>query len=281
MEYSLVFLGERNRRKVLEEISSTLNIPFSSCQVVFLTNKTVKKEDFSKVNKNLNFKTLVFENFSTNESMFEYLIQQPSIGNVILFKESAVNINFKDVNRMIEQRNKKNSLLVVSKSNKKQSLWKKIFSYVKDFLAKIFLNIHFFESNADIMLFDRLLVATMQEMPGKSAALTKINAWAGITPVYIGTEEQPTQKMNYSIKDFTSIIITATVFLGLIATDIVLGVLGIKLHFILLLLLIAAHIVVIIVLLYIITKKLFKIKFGDVGVTNEARVKNEFDNFDE
>ena len=39
MVYSFVFLGERNREKILGELSKKISLSTSSYQVIFLTNK--------------------------------------------------------------------------------------------------------------------------------------------------------------------------------------------------------------------------------------------------
>lgn len=280
MKYSLVFLGDRNRKKILEDISSNLTLPFSAYQVVFLSNSDFKKENLSNINGHLNFKTLIYEKFSSSESMFESFIQNQNTGNIILFKESAMNLNFRDVNRMIAEQ-KKGSLLVVSKQNIKENWFVKTLKNIRNFLVKLFLNVSLFEDSADIILFDRLLIATMQEMPGKSAALSKVNAWTGISPKYISIDNQPKQKTSYRFKDFISVLILSIFFVGLLTTDIVLGVLKIKTPFILIIGIVALHLLTLISLTYIITKKLFLIKFGNLGVVPEANLLYEIDNFDE
>lgn len=280
MEYNLVFLGERNKKKILEDISSNLSLPRSTYQVTFLTNNEMKKNKFSKINKNLNFNTITYEKHSTNESMFESFIQKEGLKNVILFKDSAIDLNFKDINKMIEQQ-KNGSLLIVSKQDKKENFFRKTFKVVRDFLTKLFLGIRLFDDNADVILFDRLLVAIMQEMPGKSSILTKINAWAGVTPTYVKINSQPPQVKKYKLKEFTSVLTISGILLLLIVADIILLALSVKMHFIWLLLIVAMHFVLLILLLYSVTKKVFKVKFGDVGPVPEARILHEFDNFDE
>jgi hypothetical protein len=71
MEYSFVFLGKRNRKKILEDISAKVKLLFPSYQIVFLTNNKPKTEKLSTINKNLNFKTIIFKETSTNDEMFE------------------------------------------------------------------------------------------------------------------------------------------------------------------------------------------------------------------
>lgn len=280
MEFSLVFLGERNRKKFLEEISSRLKLIYPAFQVIFLTNQNPKNEDLSHINKNLNYKTIVFDSISSHEEMFETLIQREDLGTVILFKENAININFNDINRMIEH-NSRGVMLVVSKQKKKQNIFKNIFKPIKDFFARIFLGVRLFDGEADIILLDKILISTMIEMPGKSASLTKINGWAGVEPKYVSIDEQPKTKKNKVIlKDFYSAIFVSVLFLIFIVADIVLGILKIKIPFIWLFLFIIVQVAVLAFLLYILTKTLFKIRFGKM-YTNETNILNEIDNFDE
>ena len=89
MVYSFVFLGERNRRKVLEDLTSRIGLSSPSYQVVFLTNKNVEKENLSNEFRHTNFKTIVYKESSTPEQMFENLVHSENLGTVVLFKESA------------------------------------------------------------------------------------------------------------------------------------------------------------------------------------------------
>lgn len=280
MEFSLVFLGERNKKKILEEISSKIKLIYPAFQVIFLTNQNPKNEKLSSINRNLNYKTIVFDSLATNEDMFETLIQKEDLGTVILFKETAVNINFNDINRMIEQ-NSRGVMLVVSKQKKKENIFKKVFQPIKDFFARIFLGVRLFNGETDIILLDKILISTMTEMPGKSASLTKINGWAGVEPKYVSIDEQPkAKKTKFVLKDFYSVIIISALFLIFIVADIVLGVLKIKMPFILLFLLIIVQVADLALLLYILTKTLFRIKLGKM-YARETNILNEIDNFDE
>jgi hypothetical protein len=281
MEYSFVFLGKRNRKKILEDISAKVKLLFPSYQIVFLTNNKPKTEKLSTINKNLNFKTIIFKETSTNDEMFETFIKQQDIGNVILFKESAVNINFNYINKMIEY-NRKGNLLIVSKQEKKESILNKIFKPIKNFLARIFLGVKLFDAEADIVLLDKVLVSTMNEIPGKSAGLTKINGWAGIEPKYVTIDKQFTkEKQKNNIRDFYPLIAISSLLILFVITDVLFGVLKIQMHFLLFFLFIIAQVSVLVLLLYSLTKIFFRLKFGKISYTNEAEIVEEIDNFEE
>jgi hypothetical protein len=280
LEFSLVFLGERNKKKILEEISSKIKLVYPNFQVIFLTNQNPKNEQLSTINKNLNYKTIVFDTFATNEEMFETIIQKEDVGTVILFKETAVNINFNDINRMIEQ-NSRGAMLVVSKQKKKENIFRKVFQPIKDFFARIFLGVRLFNGEADIILLDKILISTMTEMPGKSASLTKINGWAGVEPKYVTIDEQPkVLKNKIVLKDFVPVIAISSLFLLFIVADIVLGVLKVKIPFIWLFLFIIVQVALLAFLLYTLTKTLFRIKLGKM-YAREINILDEIDNFDE
>ncbi len=280
MEFSLVFLGERNKKKILEEISSKIKLVYPNFQVIFLTNQNPKNEQLPTINKNLNYKTIVFDTFATNEEMFETIIQKEDVGTVILFKETAVNINFNDINRMIEQ-NSRGAMLVVSKQKKKENIFRKVFQPIKDFFARIFLGVRLFNGEADIILLDKILISTMTEMPGKSASLTKINGWAGVEPKYVTIDEQPkVLKNKIVLKDFVPVIAISSLFLLFIVADIVLGVLKVKIPFIWLFLFIIVQVALLAFLLYTLTKTLFRIKLGKM-YAREINILDEIDNFDE
>jgi hypothetical protein len=280
LEFSLVFLGERNKKKILEEISSKIKLVYPNFQVIFLTNQNPKNEQLPTINKNLNYKTIVFDTFATNEEMFETIIQKEDVGTVILFKETAVNINFNDINRMIEQ-NSRGAMLVVSKQKKKENIFRKVFQPIKDFFARIFLGVRLFNGEADIILLDKILISTMTEMPGKSASLTKINGWAGVEPKYVTIDEQPkVLKNKIVLKDFVPVIAISSLFLLFIVADIVLGVLKVKIPFIWLFLFIIVQVALLAFLLYTLTKTLFRIKLGKM-YAREINILDEIDNFDE
>ncbi len=278
--YSLVFLGERNKKKLLEEIASKLKLSTSSFQVIFLTNTTPKKDNFNNIDKYLKFKTFVFDNYATNEEMFETLVQRENLGSVILFKESAVNINFNDVNKIIEQNSHKN-MLVVSKQNKSDNIFFKIFHYIKDFFTHLFLGIHLYDGEADIILLDKLLVSIMNEIPGKSAALTKINGWSGVEPKYVKIDEQPKIKSKISIRLLTPVIVISLLLILSIVGDILISVLNVSIPFLALFFFILVQIALCILLCYTITKTLFKFKFGNIVYVQEANIREVINNFDE
>ena len=258
MGYNLVFLGNRDRNKILEDISSNFRLISSSYQVIFLTN--TKPTDKIETNKKLNYKTIVFESSAKNEEMFETYIQKEGKDSIILFDETAINIDWNDIINMIKKHSNGSSMLIVSKQKDEENFFQKIFFNIKNFFAKIFLGFKIFKGNAEIVLLDKVLVSTIKEIPGRSATLTKINGWSGIEPKYIEIAEQPKQniKLKYNSNDFISVIIFSFIFLSFIATDIILGVLHISLPFLLIFLFIVLHIGMLSLLLYFLTKTFLK-----------------------
>lgn len=279
MEYNFVFLGNRDRNEVIENISSNLRLIPSSYQVVFLNN--AKPTD--KINQTkINYKTIVFNSSAKNEEMFETYLQNQGKSSIILFNENAININWNDILKMIEIHANGN-MLVVSKQKKEENFFKKAFYYTKNFFAKVFLGIKLFESDAEIILLDKLLISTMKEMPGRSATLTRINGWAGIEPNYVEIDEQPNQnqKAKYKAKDFASVIISSAVFLLFIIADIVLGIMNISFPFILLFLYIVLQVGTIALLIYFLTSTLFKLKYGNLKYVGKVKIIEEIDKFEE
>jgi hypothetical protein len=285
--YSLVFVGERNKKKILEGISSKLKLIPSSYQVIFLTTTPPGKEKLSNIYSNINYKTLLFDQGATNDEMFEAFIQADGLNGlnglstVILFKESASEINFADVNRMIEK-NKNGANLVVSKQDKGDNIVRKASEYLRRIFSKIFLGVRIFNSEADIVLLDELLVSTMKEVRGKSSLLTKTNAWSGIEPQYVSINPQPKLKnKNLPFSQYIPIMVMGFILFLMIIGNIVFAVLNVSLPFLGWFGYIVGELAILGILLHYITKLMFRLRFGDVSFVKDVEIIKEINNFDE
>ena len=279
MVYSFIFVGERNRGKILEEIASKISLSTSSYQVLFLNNKNFKNEDLSH-HSHINFRKIVFRESATSDEMFETLLQSENLGTVVLFKESATNINFSDVKRMIEQ-NRNGHKIVVSKQNKHENIFMRALAQVKKFLIRIFLGMKLYPGEADIILIDQILVATMSEMNGKSGLLTKVNGWAGIDPKTVTIDEQKKVEKHFSIKNFLFPIIYEWLFILMLIGNVLFSVLNVKLPFLGLFSYILAEIALFGMFIYTLSKAMFRQEFGNISYTLTNEVVSEIDNFEE
>ncbi len=280
MVYSFVFLGERNREKILGELSKKINLPTSSYQVIFLTNKKPQNERLSNQFPHINFKTIVFGETATPDQMFETLIHSESLGNLVLFKESAKTINFDDVNRMIEQA-QNGAKIVVSKQLKNDNFFTRAFDAVKNFFTRIFIGLKLYPGEADIILLDSVLCETLAQLDGKSALLTKVNGWAGVSPKVVSTSNQEKEKKPLKFKQFVFPLVWAVLFLGMIVGNILFAVLGVKLPFIGIFSYIIGEIAMFGIFIYSLTKALFNARFGQIAYVLQAEVVEVIDNFDE
>lgn len=281
MLYSFVFVGDRERKDVLKNLTSKINLSSSAYQVLFLTNKKQKNENLSDQFRHTNFKTIVFKENSTNEQMFETLIKsKENLGTIILFKETAKSINFLDVNRMIEQ-NQHGAKIVVSKQNKNQNFFNKIFSSVKSFFAKICLGLKLYPGEADIILIDTILVTTLSEMNGKTALLTKINGWAGVEPKVVTIDEQENIKNKNSKKVFTPCYVWGGLFVGMVIGIILLVVLKANMPFLGWFAYVITQLAILGIFVYSLTKAMFKYKYGNLVYTPETEIVEIIDNLDE
>ncbi len=281
MVYSFVFLGERNKHKILEEFSSKIRLSTTSYQVIFLSNKPQKPEKLSETFRRINFKTIIFKESAESEEMFETLIHSENLGTVILFKESAENINFNDVNKMLEQ-NSRGAKIVISKQNKSTNWFFKTWQTIRNFFVKIFLGFNLYPGEADIVLMDNILVSTLSEMIGKSAVLTKVNAWSGVEPKVVTIDAQPQKpKENLNIRTFSYVLFWECVLLGMIVGNVLFAVLNVAVPFLAMFAYIVVEVGVFGLFMYTLTRALFKVYFGKVGLVTETEIVNIINNFDE
>ena len=272
MEYSFVFLGERNRKKILEEMSSKLSLPTTSFQVVFLTNKKPSAESLSKTFSIINFKTIVFKETATSEQMFETLVHRENLGTVVLFKETATNINFADVNKMVEK-NLKGAKVVVSKQIKNENWFSKTLSAIKTFFTKLFLGLKLYPGEGDIILLDTILTATLSEMDGRSALLTKVNGWAGVEPKTVSIAEQTKEKkQSFSLTYFKAPLAWSGLLLLLIVGNILFSVLNVNLPFLALFAYIVVEVAVFGLLIYSLSRSMFNLKYGKVSYVLQSEI---------
>lgn len=280
MLYSFVFLGERNRRKVLEDLTSRIGLPSPSYQVVFLTNKNVEKENLSNEFRHTNFKTIVYKESSTPEQMFESLVHSENLGTVVLFKESAKNINFSDVDRMIEK-NSRGAKVVVSRQNKSENWLTKSWETIKSFFTKIFFGLKLYPGEADIILLDSILVSTLSEMTGKSALLSKVNGWAGVEPKTVTIPLQEKTKQKKSKRCFLFPSVWAGIFVAMLVGLILFVTLNVNLTFLGWFSYIVGMVAFFGISVYTFSRALFNYHFGEISFTTQAEAVQIIDNFDE
>ena len=280
MVYSFVFLGERNRRKVLEDLTSRIGLPSPSYQVVFLTNKNVEKENLSNEFRHTNFKTIVYKESSTPEQMFESLVHSENLGTVVLFKESAKNINFSDVDRMIEK-NSRGAKVVVSRQNKSENWLTKSWETIKSFFTKIFFGLKLYPGEADIILLDSILVSTLSEMTGKSALLSKVNGWAGVEPKTVTIPLQEKAKQKKSKRCFLFPSVWAGLFVAMLVGLILFVTLNVNLTFLGWFSYIVGMVAFFGISVYTFSRALFNYHFGEISFTTQAEAVQIIDNFDE
>ncbi len=280
MLYSFVFLGERNRRKVLEDLTSRIGLPSPSYQVVFLTNKNVEKENLSNEFRHTNFKTIVYKESSTPEQMFESLVHSENLGTVVLFKESAKNINFSDVDRMIEK-NSRGAKVVVSRQNKSENWLTKSWETIKSFFTKIFFGLKLYPGEADIILLDSILVSTLSEMTGKSALLSKVNGWAGVEPKTVTIPLQEKAKQKKSKRCFLFPSVWAGLFVAMLVGLILFVTLNVNLTFLGWFSYVVGMVAFFGISVYTFSRALFNYHFGEISFTTQAEAIQIIDNFDE
>ncbi len=280
MLYSFVFLGERNRRKVLEDLTSRIGLPSPSYQVVFLTNKNVEKENLSNEFRHTNFKTIVYKESSTPEQMFESLVHSENLGTVVLFKESAKNINFSDVDRMIEK-NSRGAKVVVSRQNKSENWLTKSWETIKSFFTKIFFGLKLYPGEADIILLDSILVSTLSEMTGKSALLSKVNGWAGVEPKTVTIPLQEKTKQKKSKRCFLFPSVWAGIFVAMLVGLILFVTLNVNLTFLGWFSYVVGMVAFFGISVYTFSRALFNYNFGEISFTTQAEAVQIIDNFDE
>lgn len=280
MLYSFVFLGERNRRKVLEDLTSRIGLPSPSYQVVFLTNKNVEKENLSNEFRHTNFKTIVYKESSTPEQMFESLVHSENLGTVVLFKESAKNINFSDVDRMIEK-NSRGAKVVVSRQNKSENWLTKSWETIKSFFTKIFFGLKLYPGEADIILLDSILVSTLSEMTGKSALLSKVNGWAGVEPKTVTIPLQEKAKQKKSKRCFLFPSVWAGIFVAMLVGLILFVTLNVNLTFLGWFSYVVGMVAFFGISVYTFSRALFNYHFGEISFTTQAEAVQIIDNFDE
>lgn len=280
MIYSFVFLGERNREKILEELTKKISLSSAAYQVLFLTNKKPQNSRLSNSFPYTNFRTIVFNETASNEQMFETLVQRESLGNVVLFKETAKTINFDDVNRMIEQA-QNGAKVIVSKQLKNDNFFSRAWEAVKNFFTRIFIGLKLYPGEADIILLDNVLVETLSQLDGKSALLTNVNGWAGINPKVVSISNQEKSKKSFKFKKFLMPIIWAALLLGMIAGNVLFAVLGVSLPFIGMFSYIIGEVALFGLFLYSLTRSMFSVRFGQIAYTLQAEIVEVIDNFDE
>ena len=281
MFYSFVFVGDINKKEILANLSSNIDLPVNSYKVIFLNDKKTEKENILREFSHINFKTYVFKENSTYEQMFEALINnEKNLGTIIYFKNSVKKFKVSDINQMIEQ-NSRGAKIVVSKQCKNSFWFNKIVSPIKKLFTKFFLGITLYPGEADIILIDEVLASTMVEMVGKSTFLTSVNGWAGVEPKTVIIPEQQKTKNNNSKKCFLPPVILGIISILLIVSSIVLGAFNVNISFLGWFVIIVFNFAVLLSCIYLLTKSIFKFKNGDISYTPKAEIIEIIDNLDE
>lgn len=265
----------------MEGMTSSLSLPSSSYQVLFLTNKEPKNENLFESFEKTNFKTIVFKELATSEQMFETLIHSnETLGTVILVKESAVNINYKDFNKFIEK-HQSGSKVVVSKQSKNKNWLTKVGSAIRNFFSRIFLGLKLFPGEADALLLDNVLVSTLSEIEGKSALLTKVNGWSGVEAKTAPFNEQTKQKQKFSFGYFKFPIIWSFLLVCMIIGNILFAVLNVNLPFLAYFAYGTVEVGLLALIFYSLSKSIFNFKYGNVAYVSKTDIVKIIDNYEE
>ena len=212
--------------------------------------------------------------------MFESLVHSENLGTVVLFKESAKNINFSDVDRMIEK-NSRGAKVVVSRQNKSENWLTKSWETIKSFFTKIFFGLKLYPGEADIILLDSILVSTLSEMTGKSALLSKVNGWAGVEPKTVTIPLQEKAKQKKSKRCFLFPSVWAGIFVAMLVGLILFVTLNVNLTFLGWFSYIVGMVAFFGISVYTFSRALFNYHFGEISFTTQAEAIQIIDNFDE
>lgn len=277
MKYSFVFVGERDEKQTVNNLISKINLPHAAIQVIFLTTKN-NVETFE--NCPVRVRTIVFKQTASSKQMFETLVQNESLGTVVLFKEGVEVKDFSDVQRMIGlcQGGEK---LVVSNRIKQENVFLKALNKIKSFFVKLCLGVKTFRGEADVILLDNVLVETLSQLEGKSAYLTSVNGWAGVEEKNVTVDVEQKQKSKLPLRNLTYPLICAGILLLMIVGNILFSVLNVSLPFLAIFAYIAVEVAIFCFFIYLLTKMLFFAKYGNIAYTLKSDVLFTYDNFNE
>lgn len=280
MKTTFVFTGKRNYKKILEGFQSKVNLSTYDYDILFLDNELRSNtNELETLFPDLSFKIMIFDNYSTENEMVEYLFQNENLNDVIIVKSSYENINFEDFNNILKEASKGRDI-VVSKQNKPANFFSKVWKNIKKFVVRYLFGFKMYNSEADIIYLSPLAVSIVKQSPKRSAMFTKMNTWAGLEAYEVLIMEQPKQKSEIKLSKnyLLSLISAAAVFLGMIVGNILFSVLNVKLPFLAMLSYILVEVLIFGVFTFYGLKALFIKKYGKLNFINEAILTQTIDN---
>ncbi len=280
MKTTFVFTGKRNYKKILEGFQSKVNLSTYDYDILFLDNELRSNtNELETLFPDLSFKIMIFDNYSTENEMVEYLFQNQNLNDVIIVKSSYENINFEDFNNILKEASKGRDI-VVSKQNKQANFFSKVWKNIKKFVVRYLFGFKMYNSEADIIYLSPLAVSIVKQSPKRSAMFTKMNTWAGLEAYEVLIMEQPKQKSEIKLSKnyLLSLISAAAVFLGMIVGNILFSVLNVKLPFLAMLSYILVEVLIFGFFTFYGLKALFIKKYGKLNFINEAILTQTIDN---
>lgn len=280
MKTTFVFTGKRNYKKILEGFQSKVNLSTYDYDILFLDNELrYNTSELGTLFPDLSFKIMIFDNYSTENEMVEYLFQNQNLNDVIIVKSSYENINFEDFNNILKEASKGRDI-VVSKQNKQANFFSKVWKNIKKFVVRYLFGFKMYNSEADIIYLSPLAVSIVKQSPKRSAMFTKMNTWAGLEAYEVLIMEQPKQKSEIKLSKnyLLSLISAAAVFLGMIVGNILFSVLNVKLPFLAMLSYILVEVLIFGFFTFYGLKALFIKKYGKLNFINEAILTQTIDN---
>ena len=280
MKTTFVFTGKRNYKKILEGFQSKVNLSTYDYDILFLDNELRSNtSELGTLFPDLSFKIMIFDNYSTENEMVEYLFQNQNLNDVIIVKSSYENINFEDFNNILKEASKGRDI-VVSKQNKQANFFSKVWKNIKRFVVRYLFGFKMYNSEADIIYLSPLAVSIVKQSPKRSAMFTKMNTWAGLEAYEVLIMEQPKQKSEIKLSKnyLLSLISAAVVFLGMIVGNILFSVLNVKLPFLAMLSYILVEVLIFGFFTFYGLKALFIKKYGKLNFINEAILTQTIDN---
>lgn len=280
MKTTFVFTGKRNYKKILEGFQSKVNLSTYDYDILFLDNELRSNtNELETLFPDLSFKIMIFDNYSTENEMMEYLFQNENLNDVIIVKSSYENINFEDFNNILKEASKGRDI-VVSKQNKPASFFSKVWKNIKKFVVRYLFGFKMYNSETDIIYLSPLAVSIVKQSPKRSAMFTKMNTWAGLEAYEVLIMEQPKQKSEIKLSKnyLLSLISAAAVFLGMIVGNILFSVLNVKLPFLAMLSYILVEVLIFGFFTFYGLKALFIKKYGKLNFINEAILTQTIDN---
>lgn len=280
MKTTFVFTGKRNYKKILEGFQSKVNLSTYDYDILFLDNELRSNtNELGTLFPDLSFKIMIFDNYSTENEMVEYLFQNQNLNDVIIVKSSYENINFEDFNNILKEASKGRDI-VVSKQNKQANFFSKVWKNIKKFVVRYLFGFKMYNSEADIIYLSPLAVSIVKQSPKRSAMFTKMNTWAGLEAYEVLIMEQPKQKSEIKLSKnyLLSLIFAAAVFLGMIVGNILFSVLNVKLPFLAMLSYILVEVLIFGFFTFYGLKALFIKKYGKLNFINEAILTQNIDN---